>query len=132
MTRDFRWIWLLIFSGLYAFACGSTVLSGSAGGTTGTGGQGGGGSGQGNGGTAGSCPLGQQVCGFSNPCPQGQFCEFGDPCGDYPSCMDIPDACAAMPTCACLIANVDDIDCSGDAGAGFVTSFQGGDSCCCP
>jgi hypothetical protein len=62
------------------------------------------------------------------------MCESQDPCGDYTYCAQIPDACAATPTCDCIMAqpDADTLTCQGDATKGLFVFDQLGDSPCCP
>jgi hypothetical protein len=111
----------------------SKVMGGGSGGT----GAGGSGASSGVGGNGGCTYDG---CGPSGVCPQGQYCDNGDPCGDLASCIDIPAPCAAAPTCECILDQSGEggqgggnpITCNGDATMGFNVTEEAGDSSCCP
>lgn len=128
-----------LVTALLAGACGShgSVAATSSGTSTTTGAGGVGGTAGTAGAAGGSCvgTTPADVCGETMPCPSGRVCVLDmdlTTCQVYGAeCQDIPQECAATPTCDCLLDQLA-IDCTGDATSGFVVNYGFGDSDCCP
>lgn len=87
--------------------------------------------------TTATCPEGPRECGSPGlaPCPQGSYCYAIDPCGDSPRCQPFPPACAATPTCACLVdANAmslgSNFKCTGSGTSIYAYDSAGATECC--
>jgi hypothetical protein len=127
---------VLLFGSVGVLACSGTVVSPGGGGsgsgsTTGTSTTGtGAGSTSGGTTTGETCPT---ECSSVGGCPQGSYCFSQDPCGTTTTCMTLPPACAATPTCACLMAGstTSEVSCYSGPGGLYVVALNG-DSPCCP